>query len=79
MEMNLMKLSDLKISESLKVSFINAEPTIKHRLNDLGITKGVVITLSGISPLGDPYHIELRGYRLAIEKALLAYIEGDKV
>lgn len=74
-----MKLSDLKISESLKVSFINAEPTIKHRLNDLGITKGVVITLSGISPLGDPYHIELRGYRLAIEKALLAYIEGDKV
>ena len=79
MEMNLMKLSDLKISESLKVSFINAEPTIKHRLNDLGITKGVVITLSGISPLGDPYRIELRGYRLAIEKALLAYIEGDKV
>lgn len=74
-----MKLSDLKISESLKVSFINAQPTIKHRLNDLGITKGVVITLSGISPLGDPYHIELRGYRLAIEKALLAYIEGDKV
>lgn len=74
-----MKLSDLKISESLKVSFIDTEPTIKHRLNDLGITKGVIITLSGISPLGDPYHIELRGYRLAIEKALLEYVCGDKV
>lgn len=74
-----MKLSELNVSESMKVTFIHADTDIKHRLNDLGITKGVLITLTGISPLGDPYHIELRGYRLAIEKTLLSYIEGEKV
>lgn len=75
----IMKLSDLKINESLKVTMINASSQIKHKLNDLGITKGVTITLTGISPLGDPYHIYLRGYRLAIEKSLLSHIEGEKV
>ena len=74
-----LNLGELKVGESFVVSFISATKDIKHKLNDFGITKGTIIKITGISPLGDPYHVELRGYRLAIEKALLTQIKGEKV
>lgn len=74
------KLIDLKIGESLKVTNItNGEDNIKRRLNDLGITRGVVIRLKGVAPLGSPVHLELRGYNLALEKKYLSHIEGTKI
>lgn len=75
-----MKLSDLKINESLKVTQItNGDHIIKQKLNDLGITRGVVITLLGSAPLGSPVHLKLRGYSLALEKEYLNHIIGDKI
>lgn len=75
-----MKLSDLKIKESLKVTKVtNGDQTIKQKLNDLGITKGVIITIQGIAPLGSPVHLKLRGYNLALEKEYLSHIVGTKV
>ncbi len=75
-----MKLIDLKIGESLKVTnILNDEDKIKRRLNDLGITRGVTITIKGIAPLGSPVIIKLRGYKLALEKKYLSHIEGNKI
>lgn len=74
------KLIDLKIGESLKVTnILNGEDKIKRRLNDLGITRGVIITIIGIAPLGSPVSIKLRGYNLALEKIYLSHIEGNKI
>lgn len=75
-----MKLSALKPGESLLVKKISTpDLQIKHRLNDLGITRGITLKLVGFAPLGDPVKIELRGYELAIEKLLASYVEGDKL
>ncbi|MCK9493774.1 MAG: ferrous iron transport protein A [Acholeplasmataceae bacterium] len=75
-----MLLSDLKINNCIKVSKIASDDLIvKHRLNDLGITKGVEITIIGYAPLGDPVNIRLRGYNLAIEKKYLNLIQGDLI
>ena len=65
-----MKLSDLKINESLKVTSINASSDIKHKLNDLGITKGVIITLTGISPLGRSISYLFKGLSFSDRKII---------
>lgn len=76
----MMKMNDLKIGESLQVTnILNDDDNIKRRLNDLGITRGVKITLKGIAPLGSPVQLNLRGYNLALEKKYLSYIEGIKL
>ena len=46
---------------------------------DMGITKGVLIKVIKIAPLGDPVAIALRGYTLSIRKSDLAIIEGEVV
>ncbi|NLN50127.1 MAG: ferrous iron transport protein A [Acholeplasmataceae bacterium] len=75
-----MKLSELKVNETLRVKKIsNGQENIKRRLNDLGITRGVLIKIKGFAPMGSPVHLELRGYSLALEKKFLAYIEGEKL
>ncbi|HHV33623.1 MAG TPA: ferrous iron transport protein A [Acholeplasma sp.] len=75
-----MKLIDLQVGESLKVTnIIDDKNNIKKRLNDLGITKSVVITIKGFAPFGSPVNISLRGYNLAIDKKYLNNIEGVKV
>lgn len=75
-----MNLSKLTIGESLKVTNVTGDdPNLKRRLNDLGITKGVVITIKGVAPFGSPVHLSLRSYNLALEKKYLSLIEGDKL
>jgi ferrous iron transport protein A len=75
-----LKLSELKVNETLRVKKIsNGQENIKRRLNDLGITRGVLIKIKGFAPMGSPVHLELRGYSLALEKKFLAYIEGEKL
>jgi ferrous iron transport protein A len=42
---------------------------------DMGITKGVTITIRKTAPLGDPIEITLRGYELTLRKADAGMIE----
>jgi ferrous iron transport protein A len=42
---------------------------------DMGITKGVKITVRKVAPLGDPLELNLRGYELSIRKADAEMIE----
>ena len=75
-----MLMSELKINNRFKVTKIVSDDLIvKHRLNDLGITKGVEITIISYAPLGDPVNIRLRGYNLAIENKYLSLIQGDLI
>ena len=42
---------------------------------DMGITKGVEITVRKVAPLGDPLELNLRGYELSIRKSDAEMIE----
>ena len=62
-------LKDVKIGETVKVVKLNGQGAVKRRIMDMGITKGVEITVRKVAPLGDPVEITVRGYELSLRKA----------
>ncbi len=52
-----------------KVSRLTGEGAVKRRIMDMGITKGVEVSVRKVAPLGDPVEITVRGYELSIRKA----------
>lgn len=69
-------LSDLKRGQRCVVfDFHNDNAALRRHLLDMGITKGVVIEIKKIAPLGDPIDISLRGYELCIRKEEMASID----
>ena len=61
-------LKEVKIGESVKVKALKGEGPVKRRIMDMGITKGVVIKVVKVAPLGDPLEINVRGYELSLRK-----------
>ena len=61
-------LRQAKIGETVKVVKLHGEGAVKRRIMDMGITKGVEITVRKVAPLGDPVEVTVRGYELSIRK-----------
>ena len=57
-------LKDAKVGETVKV-----------RIMDMGITKGVDVYIRKVAPLGDPLETTVRGYELSIRRADAEMIE----
>ena len=68
-------LKEVKVGQSGKVVKIHGEGALKRRIMDMGITKGVVITVRKVAPLGDPMELNLRGYELSLRKADAEMVE----
>ncbi len=72
-----MTLKEVAIGKSAKVVKLHGEGAIKRRIMDMGITKGVVITVRKVAPLGDPMELTVRGYELSLRKADAEMIEVE--
>ena len=70
-------LRQAKVGETLKVVKLHGEGAVKRRIMDMGITKGVELTVRKVAPLGDPVEINVRGYELSIRKADADMIEVE--
>lgn len=70
-----MTLNELKIGGTAVVKKVGGEGAVRRRIMDMGVTKGVQVTLRKVAPLGDPMEITLRGYELSIRKADAAMID----
>lgn len=71
-------LSDLKVGQTARVLKLNENnKAIRRHLLDMGVTRGVEITIKKIAPMGDPIDIELRDYELCIRKEDLKKIEVE--
>ena len=55
-----------------------AKGSVKRRIMDMGITKGVEIYVRKLAPLGDPMELNIRSYELSIRKADAAMIEVEE-
>ena len=65
----LITLDKLKIGQKAKVLSIDIlDKKRKRHLLDMGLTRGVILKIKRIAPMGDPVSIELRGYILSISK-----------
>ncbi|MDR1815905.1 MAG: ferrous iron transport protein A [Clostridiales Family XIII bacterium] len=68
-------LREAKPGDSVTVTKVGGEGAVKRRIMDMGITKGVGITVRKVAPLGDPVEVTVRGYELSIRKADAEMIE----
>ncbi|MGM9683430.1 MAG: ferrous iron transport protein A [Eubacteriales bacterium] len=62
-------LRDMGVGQSATVKKLHGEGAVKRRIMDMGITKGVGVTIRKVAPLGDPIEVTVRGYELSIRKA----------
>ena len=70
-----MTLDQLKPGESATVAALRGEGAVKRRIMDMGITKGILVAVRKVAPLGDPIELTVRGYELSIRKDEAAAIE----
>lgn len=70
-------LKTVKIGETVTVIKLHGMGAVKRRIMDMGITKGVEVTVRKVAPLGDPIEITVRGYELSIRKADAEWIEVE--
>ena len=62
-------LRQVAIGDTVTVVKIHGEGAIRRRIMDMGLTKGVSVTVRKVAPLGDPIQLNVRGYELSIRKA----------
>lgn len=62
------KLTLLKKGEKGKVIKVDSQGSVRKRMMDMGIVKGVEVLVQGVAPFGDPVEVQLRGYTLTLRK-----------
>jgi ferrous iron transport protein A len=74
-----MNLSELKKGQSGKVLSVSASPQLRRRLFDMGLLVGETIKVEGVAPLGDPFEISVKNYRLTLRKDEVEGISVEEV
>ena len=62
-------LKDVAVGDKAIVKRLSGEGTLKRRIMDMGVTKGVEIFVRKVAPFGDPIEVTVRGYELSLRKA----------
>lgn len=70
-------LKDARIGATVRVVKLHGEGAVKRRIMDMGLTRGVEVTVRKLAPLGDPIEVTVRGYELSIRKADAEMIEVE--
>ena len=68
-------LKDAKVGETVTVAKVHGEGSVRRRIMDMGLTKGVQVYVRKVAPLGDPMELNIRGYELSVRKADAEMIE----
>ena len=61
-------LREIPIGSAARVKKLHGEGAVKRRIMDMGITKGVEVTVRKVAPLGDPIELTVRGYELSLRR-----------
>ena len=74
----MMTLLDVENGEQCVVVKIHKKASATKRLVEMGISRGAVIEVERVAPLGDPIEIKVKGYHLSIRKCEAENIEVEK-
>ena len=74
-----MTLREVKVGQTAKVTKLIGTGPVKRRIMDMGITKGQLVHVIRVAPLGDPMEITVRNYELSVRKADAEMIEVELV
>lgn len=61
-------LKDVRPGEEVLITKVDVSGALRNRLFDMGITKGSLVKVKKVAPLGDPIEIRIRGYNLTLRK-----------
>ncbi len=70
-------LKEVPVGGTATVLKLHGEGATKRRIMDMGITKGVSVSVRKVAPLGDPMELNVRGYELSVRKADAERIEVE--
>ena len=70
-----MRLAELKVGEKGRILHVHGADALSLRLMEMGLTPGVEIAFIGTAPLGDPWELEVRGYRLSLRRSEAERVE----
>lgn len=70
-------LRHAQVGSTVKVVKLHGEGAIKRRIMDMGLTKGVSVTVRKVAPLGDPVEVTVRGYELSLRKSDAEMVEVE--
>ena len=62
-------LKQVKVGQTCTVKRVHGEGALRRRIMDMGITKGVSVTVRKVAPLGDPIELNVRNYAVSLRKA----------
>jgi ferrous iron transport protein A len=72
---NIYTLDLLTSGQQAKIRRLMGSGPIRRRLMDMGVIKGVEITMIKTAPLGDPVAYRLLGYQLSLRKSEARMVE----
>ena len=71
-------LRDVAVGETVKIVKLHGQGAVKRRMMDVGLTKGALVHVRKVAPLGDPIEVNIRHYELSIRKADAEMIEVEE-
>ena len=74
-----MTLREAQVGQTVKAVKLHGAGPVKRRIMDMGITKGQLVKVIRVAPLGDPIEVTVRGYELSVRKADCEMIEVELV
>jgi Fe2+ transport system protein A len=72
-------LDTVKPGGKAKVVAVEGDRDIKKRITEMGITRGSIVEIERVAPLGDPLDIKVRGYRLSLRKEEASRVEVEMI
>jgi len=72
-------LDSLQPGEAGIVQMVSGKGAIRRKLVDMGVTRGTVVRVRRVAPLGDPLEVLVRGYSLTVRRgdARNIFLEGE--
>lgn len=70
-------LDQLQAGQRATIKRIHGKGALRRRLMDMGMLRGVSVTMVKLAPLGDPIQYKVLGYDLALRKAEAQLVEID--
>lgn len=67
-------LTELRPGQRATIVAIGGQGAVRRRYMEMGLTKGEVVHVTHIAPMGDPVAYQVKGYELALRREEAAHI-----
>ena len=75
-----MDITSMKVGDKARINgYQVTKAGYRAKLLALGLTRGAVIELIGVAPMGDPLRLKVRGFELSLRRAEAAFLDLEAV